>query len=72
MYIKEELTLKQVERQYILNVLERNSWHYKRVAGILGVSRITLWRRLRKYDIPAKGCWMKPKGGRNEKCQRKD
>jgi len=60
MYLKENLTLEEVEKQYILNALERNSWNYKRVAKMLGISRITLWRRLRKYDMPAKGCWMKP------------
>jgi len=60
MYLKENLTLSEVEKQYILNALERNSWNYKRVAKMLGISRATLWRRLKKYDIPANdGCWDK-------------
>ena len=59
MYLKEDLTLKELEKQYIINTLERNNWNYKRVAKMLDISRITLWRRLRKYDIPTKGYWNK-------------
>ena len=62
MYLKENLTLEEVEKQYILNALERNSWNYKRVSKMLGISRSTLWRRLKEYGIDLTGTWKERNG----------
>jgi PAS domain S-box-containing protein len=39
------------ERQALLSALERNRWNKLAVARELGVSRTTLWRKLRKHGI---------------------
>ncbi|WP_368670480.1 helix-turn-helix domain-containing protein, partial [Serratia sp. Se-RSmG] len=39
------------ERQALLNTLEANRWHLTRVAELLGISRNTLYRKLRKHGI---------------------
>ncbi|MEW9680181.1 sigma-54-dependent Fis family transcriptional regulator [Pseudomonas sp. TE50-2] len=43
------------ERQALLSALEANHWHMTRVAEHLGISRNTLYRKLRKHGI-AKAC----------------
>jgi transcriptional regulator with PAS, ATPase and Fis domain len=47
-----ELTLAELEREYILEVLRRTRGNRARAAEILGVSRPTLYRRLEAYGIP--------------------
>lgn len=39
------------ERSQILAALERNHWSRSRAARELGVSRVTLWRRMWKHDL---------------------
>jgi transcriptional regulator of acetoin/glycerol metabolism len=34
-------------------VLERTDFHYGRAAAMLGISRTTLWRKLKQHDLPA-------------------
>jgi len=46
--------LDQAECKALLCVLEANRWHMTRVAEHLGISRNTLYRKLRKHGI-AKG-----------------
>ncbi|HEN8715617.1 TPA: AraC family transcriptional regulator, partial [Pseudomonas putida] len=41
----------QAEGQALLSVLEANRWHLTRVAEHLGISRNTLYRKLRKHGI---------------------
>ncbi|WP_448196896.1 sigma-54-dependent Fis family transcriptional regulator [Pseudomonas putida] len=43
--------LLQAEGQALLSVLEANRWHLTRVAEHLGISRNTLYRKLRKHGI---------------------
>lgn len=43
--------LRDVERQQILNALERTGWHRGKTAELLGISPSTLYRRLREYDL---------------------
>ncbi|WP_054900841.1 MULTISPECIES: sigma-54-dependent Fis family transcriptional regulator [unclassified Pseudomonas] len=43
--------LADVECQALLSVLEANRWHLTRVAEQLGISRNTLYRKLRKHGI---------------------
>ncbi|MFU8802974.1 MAG: helix-turn-helix domain-containing protein, partial [Bradymonadaceae bacterium] len=45
------LTLDEVERRHILNVLARFDGHRRKTAEALGIGENTLWRRLKKWDL---------------------
>jgi DNA-binding NtrC family response regulator len=45
------LTLDELEREYLLKVLEETSWHKKRAAAILGINASTLYRKLQRYGF---------------------
>jgi transcriptional regulator of acetoin/glycerol metabolism len=45
----------QVEELAIWTVLERTHWNKRNAAGILGVFRPTLYRKLNKYQIRQRG-----------------
>lgn len=47
----EILNMEEVERQTILNALERNRHNMTRAADDLGMARTTLYRKMKKYDI---------------------
>jgi DNA-binding NtrC family response regulator len=47
----EYLTLEENEREYITWVLERVKQNKTRAAEILGIDRVSLWRKLRRYRI---------------------
>ena len=46
------ITLEEMERQYVLRVLEHVGGNRTEAARILGLDRTTLWRRLEKYGAP--------------------
>jgi len=46
-----ETALNQVERDLILQALRRNEGHLERTARDLGMSRVTLWRKMKKYGL---------------------
>jgi DNA-binding NtrC family response regulator len=39
------------ERNRIIAALERNHWNRERAARELGLSRVTLWRRMSRYNL---------------------
>jgi two-component system response regulator AtoC len=43
--------LRDVEKQQILNALEKTGWHRGKTADLLGISPSTLYRRLREYNL---------------------
>lgn len=43
------LTLEELEKQYILQVLNETGWHKKKAAQILGINASTLYRKLQRY-----------------------
>jgi len=47
----EEKTLEEVEKHYILKMLEKVNWNQKQASEILGISTTTLWRKLKSYGI---------------------
>jgi DNA-binding NtrC family response regulator len=46
-------TLAELERRYILSVLERCGGHQLKTAALLGIDRRTLYRKLREYGVAA-------------------
>jgi transcriptional regulator with PAS, ATPase and Fis domain len=44
-------TLEELEKAHILGALFERGWNQTKVAEELGISRTTLWRKLRKYHI---------------------
>jgi transcriptional regulator with PAS, ATPase and Fis domain len=44
-------SLNSVEKEWILKVLEKTGWKYSEAAKRLGISRTTLWRKVRSYDL---------------------
>ncbi|NOZ77799.1 MAG: sigma-54-dependent Fis family transcriptional regulator [Acidobacteria bacterium] len=45
--------LADIEREHIVNVLRSTGGNIKRAASILGISRSTLYEKLKRYNIPA-------------------
>jgi len=41
----------EIEKEVILEALKRNHWDREKTAKILKISRITLWRKMKKYEI---------------------
>ncbi len=46
-------TLAELERRYILSVVERCGGHQLKAAAVLGIDRRTLYRKLREYGVTA-------------------
>ncbi len=46
-----DLSLDSVEKTHILNVLESNRWNISASAQILGIDRVTIYKKLEKYGI---------------------
>lgn len=55
-------TLAERERNAILQTLEGNGWRLAQSARALGISRTTLWRRLKEYGLhrSGRGKWSRP------------
>jgi len=45
------MTLEEMEKKYIISILEKNSWNRTDTARELGIDPSTLWRKIRKYDL---------------------
>jgi DNA-binding NtrC family response regulator len=52
---EERWTIEQLEREYILDVLETVHGHRGRTAEILGIDRRTLYRKLKEYNVGSDG-----------------
>jgi DNA-binding NtrC family response regulator len=44
-------TLSDIERVHILKILERTGWNIKQAAEILSIDRVTLYNKIKKYDL---------------------
>jgi DNA-binding NtrC family response regulator len=60
-----EMTLEELEREYILKVLNHTGWQKKRAAEILGINASTLYRKLIGYRIEGERALLAggPEGG---------
>lgn len=45
------LSLAQIEKEHILNVLNANEWNIKRSAEILKINRLTLYKKIKRYNL---------------------
>ena len=44
-------TLEEIEKQHIYHVLEENNWNKSMSAKVLGIERMTLYHKIKKYDL---------------------
>ncbi len=51
---EDEKTLEELEKQYIIKILEKYNWNQKVASEKLGISTTTLWRKLKSYGIDPK------------------
>jgi DNA-binding NtrC family response regulator len=49
--IKKEKTIEAITKNHILNVLEETKGNISKAAAILGIRRMTLYNKLKKYDL---------------------
>ena len=42
-----------MERTFILETLEDNNWNITRAAGILGINRVTLHKKIDRFKLKA-------------------
>ncbi len=47
--------LADVEKAHITAILERTGWNITRAAEILGIDRVTVYNKLRKYGLQREG-----------------
>ena len=45
------LSLEEVEKKHLLRVLERTRWNIRQSAKILGIDRVTIYKKLKKFGI---------------------
>jgi two-component system, NtrC family, response regulator HydG len=51
---KSAFNLQAIEKQELLEILEKTGGNQSKAAEILGVSRVTIWNRMKRYGIDAK------------------
>ena len=51
----EGLSLREVERRHILQVLEASDYNQSKAAQLLGIGRRTLYRKVHEYQIALRG-----------------
>jgi len=59
------LTLAEMEKQYILEVLEAAGGNKSKTAELLGISRVALWRKLKQFEQEDRSPTAAEKGRRN-------
>jgi transcriptional regulator of acetoin/glycerol metabolism len=49
---EQDISLERAEREALLQVIEKNDWVMSHVAAQLGISRNTLYRKIKRHRIP--------------------
>ncbi len=49
--VSEDLTLDELERRHIIQTLDKNNWNKTKTAEVLGISKSTLYDRLKRWNI---------------------
>jgi transcriptional regulator with PAS, ATPase and Fis domain len=44
-------SLEELERRHILNILKANDWNIRKSAMVLGINRVTLYNKIKKYQL---------------------
>jgi len=47
----DNMPLTEVEKRYIMRILQRTDWHQSKAADILGIDRKTLYRKIKEYNL---------------------
>jgi len=48
---KAQMTLEELEKEYLISVLEETNWQKKRASSILGINASTLYRKIQRYGL---------------------
>jgi transcriptional regulator of acetoin/glycerol metabolism len=51
---KNAFNLSEIEKQELLEVLQKTGGNQTKAAEILGISRVTVWNRMKRFGIDAK------------------
>ena len=48
---KAQVTLEELEKEYLISVLEETNWQKKKASSILGINASTLYRKIQRYGL---------------------
>jgi two-component system response regulator PilR (NtrC family) len=48
---KTQMTLEELEKEYLISVLEETNWQKKKASAILGINASTLYRKIQRYGL---------------------
>ncbi len=48
---KAQMTLEDLEKEYLISVLEETNWQKKKASAILGINASTLYRKIQRYNL---------------------
>ncbi len=52
---KAQMTLEELEKEYLISVLEETGWQKKKASSILGINASTLYRKIQRYELEREG-----------------
>ena len=50
-YTPENRSLQEIEKAHIIQILEDEEWNITKAAATLGIDRVTLYNRIKKYGL---------------------
>jgi DNA-binding NtrC family response regulator len=53
-------TLADVEKAHVAAILERTGWNITKAAEVLGIDRVTVYNKMRKYGLQREGAGVEP------------
>jgi len=48
---KAQMTLEELEKEYLISVLEETNWQKKKASAVLGINASTLYRKIQRYGL---------------------